>query len=55
MKMSLKRLYRKNESVWEYDLPDIHGNHRRKLDKMVRRKIRRVLEREAYKEINEQI
>ena len=55
MKMSLKRLYRKSESVWEYELPDIHGNHRRKVDKMIRRKIRRILKRQANKEINEEI
>ena len=55
MKFSVKRLYRKHESIWEYDEPDTHGNHRRKLYKFGRRKMRRVLHRIANKEINEQI
>ena len=51
MKRGVKRLYRKYESIWEYDEPDIHGNHRRRIYKHGRRRLRRVLTRETNKEI----
>ena len=51
LKRGVKRLYRKYESIWEYDEPDIHRNHRRKIYKHGRRRLRRVLSREANKEI----
>jgi hypothetical protein len=54
MKRGIKRLYRKFESIWEDDLPDIHGNHRRRLYKVERRHLRRFFKREANKEIKDE-
>jgi hypothetical protein len=51
IKQGVKRLYRKFESIWEDELPDVHGNHRRRLYKVERRRLRRFLYREANKEI----
>lgn len=51
MKRGVKRLYRKYESLWEYDEPDIHGNHRRRIYKFGKRRLRRVLDKETNKEI----
>ena len=51
MKHGVKRIYRKFESIWEDDLPDVHGKHRRRVYKTERRRLRRFLHREANKEI----
>ena len=51
MQRGVKRLYRKYESRWEYDEPDIHGNHRRRIYKFGKRRLRRVLDKETNKEI----
>ena len=53
MKRGVKKIYRKLESRWENDEPDIHGNHRRRLKPGQERKLRRFLQREANKFVKE--
>lgn len=53
IKRSIKPLFRKIEGIWEDDLPDKHGKHRRRLFKANHKKIRRILKDEAKREIYE--
>ena len=53
MKQSIKRLYRKVEGIWDDDLPDIHGKHRRKIKKSKVGKIRRILKEQTINEIKD--
>ena len=50
-KRSIKPLFRKIEDVWEGDLCDKHGKHRRRLFKTNHKKIRRILKDESKREI----
>ena len=55
MKTSLKSLFRKNESVWEFDLPDIHNNYFRWLKKKNRKTIKSLLKKQTKNIIKEEV
>lgn len=54
-KRSIKPLFRKIEGIWEGDLFDKHGKHRRRLFKANHTRIRRIFKKETEKEILENI
>lgn len=55
MKTSLKSLFRKNEGIWEFDLPDIHNNHFRKLKKKNKKTIKSLLKKQTKNIIKEEV